>query len=335
MNLRWVAAMLLLTGGAAEGDSGENEPDRHLVVITGIGGEEYYQDLFYRWGLTMAEVAIEVARLPATRVTFLSEDPSRHPSLIGGSSRKVEIAAALERAAVNSRPGDLVFLVLIGHGTAREDRALFNLPGPDLSADELDEMLEALAGRRVVIANTTPASGPFVAALSGPDRLVITATSSRHEDHHTRFGGYFVAAFAEPRADANKDRRISLLEAFRFAREEVRREFESDRRLITEHALLDDDGDGVGTREPRAEEGDGAQAHRVFLAPPTAPAAALADQRATLLALEIEARALVEKVETLKRRKKGLFPDEYLDQLEAFLIQLALNRRRAREIRTP
>ncbi len=63
--------------------------------------------------------------------------------------------------------GDLLFIVLIGHGTFDGVDAKFNLVGPDLASTEWAALLRPIAGR-VVFVNTTSGSFPVSRA---PDRL--------------------------------------------------------------------------------------------------------------------------------------------------------------------
>jgi hypothetical protein len=214
-----------------------------------------------------------------------------------------------------------VFVVLIGHGNPREGDAAFNLPGPDITATELAAALDALSGRQLVIVNTASASGPFVRALSAPGRVVITATASGREYFATLFGEHFVTAFAEAGADRDKDQRISMLEAFDFARYEVRRAFESEKKLLTEHALLDDNGDGEGSTDPGEFASDGALADRVYLQ--QAPSVALGASP-ELVGLFEQKHAIEDSILALKRRRDELEHEDYYAQLERLLVDLAL-----------
>ncbi len=321
-------ALALVLSLAAAAGARANEP--HLVIVGGLGGESYYSDLFQRWVDTLSEVATQRLGIAPQHLVRLQEDPSRAADPAAAVSRKENVLEAIHRLAQRSAPGDVVALVLLGHGTARGERALFNLPGPDLSAAELGAALDALAGRTVVVVVAAPASAPFVEALSGADRIVITATATASENQHTRFGGHFIDALAEDAADTDKDRRVSVLEAFRYATGEVARAYETEGLLRTEHALLDDDGDGAGSRDPEAGGGDGRLAARVHLAAPAHRADTRAGREA--LALEVEARRLVDRIEALKRDKRTLETDDYLERLERLLVELALNRRAYREI---
>jgi hypothetical protein len=148
--------------------------------------------------------------------------------------------------------------------------------------------------------------------------VVLTATRSGVERDETLFGREFASALGSADADRDKDGRLSVLEAFDFARREVARAYERDQRLRTEHALLEADGDGVGAMEPVATAGDGAVAAAVFLDAGASRAVApeLAGLAATRDSLEHE-------VIQLRNRKAQLDPAEYDRRLEALLLELA------------
>jgi hypothetical protein len=321
-----LAALIAATTGARAGES-------HLAIVGGLGGETYYSDLFHRWVETLTQVATQRLGIAPERLIRLEEHASGDSNPVTEISRKENVFDAIRRLEQASVDGDVIALVLVGHGTGRGDRALFNLPGRDLAASELATALDTIERRTVVVVVAAPASAPFVEALSGPERIVIAATSSAAENQHTRFGGHFVDAFAEDTADGDKDRRVSLLEAFRYASQEVARGFEIEGKLPTEHAVLDDDGDGVGSRNPGTDGGDGALAARVHLAAleQVDPASAAGREA---LGLQIQARRLVDRIEAIKREKPSLEEDDYQQRLEALLVELALNRRayRARRV---
>jgi hypothetical protein len=183
-----------------------------------------------------------------------------------------------------------------------------------------------------VFVNAASASGDFISELSGPNRTVITATRSGFEKNETIFAGYFVEAFASEGADADKDERVSVLEAFNFARREVARAYETDGLLLTEHALLDDDADGEGSAEPNPQGGgEGRLARTLFLAGGAAVSApSSSDPR--LAALYEEKRVLEEEIASLRQRKEVLDVETYEQQLERLLVDLALKTREIREL---
>ncbi len=139
-----------------------------------------------------------------------------------------------------------VWVVLIGHGTFDGREAKFNLTGPDLGVEDLKSML-ARFERPIAVVNCTSASGAFLKGLSAKGRAVVTATRSGDEINFARFGDYMSQAIADPAADLDKDDQVSLLEAFLTASKRAEEFYKSDGRLATEHALIDDNGDGLGT----------------------------------------------------------------------------------------
>jgi hypothetical protein len=261
-------------------------------------------------------------------IVYLSESDEAASVRVDGRSSKAELEAVLSRLSVVSRPGDVVLLLLIGHGSVRRDEALFNLPGPDVSANELNDMLRPLSRRRLVIVNGAPSSAPFLQALSAPDRVVITATASTAERYHTIFIDHLVAAFASDGADMDKNGRVSMLEAFEYASREVQRRYDNDGRLQTEHALLDDNGDRQGSRQIAADATDGALARTLYLQAPSA--LALAADKSSVARLLKERSVIEQRIEALKTRKAELGTQAYENQLEALLIELALTHRALR-----
>jgi hypothetical protein len=146
-----------------------------------------------------------------------------------------------------AKPTGELWLVFIGHETFDGRTAKFNLRGPDISADDLTAILKPCK-RPLTVIQCASASGPFLNALSVPGRVIITATRSGNEVNATRFGGYLARAIADPAADLDKDGQASLLEAYLLASRQVEQFYKEAGRLATEHALLDDNGDGLGTR---------------------------------------------------------------------------------------
>jgi len=287
-----------------------------LLIVSGLGGTPEYDARFTALAARLAAAARNTG-IAADNIVTLSSSPNGD----GARADRDAVLAAISRAASSLAADDQFFLVLIGHGNPRGDGAVFNLPGPDLTDSELAAALDAFGERLVTVVNTASASGPFVARLSAPHRVVITATASGREYHAPLFGEFFVTAFEAPGADRDKDERISMLEAFEFASREVRRSYESEKRLLIEHALLDDNGDGEGSRQPGEFAADGALAHRVYLRP-----ALSADDGvpAEVLAMQQRKQALEMSISELKQQRDSLPRAQYYDRLEALLVDLAL-----------
>lgn len=300
--------------------------EAHLLVVSGLGGEPAYADSLVRWGRALASAASASAR-----VTWLAEDPSKDPR-IDGPSRRDGVARALGGIAREAGPDDVVFVILMGHGSQDARGARLNLPGPDLGVEELADMLAPLKGR-VAVVNTASASGAMVPALAAPGRVVVAATASGSERNQTWFGRFFADAYAGGGADTDKDGTVSLLEAFDFARLQVEELYSRSRQLQSEHPVLDDDGDGEPAREPTSSGGDGALAAGLYLAPPTAAVAAAPEGASPELAKLYEERAaLAKQLEALQRRKASMEEAAYDREFEAIMVELALKNRAIREL---
>jgi hypothetical protein len=301
----------------------------HVLVVSGLGGAPEYTARFGQWGSGMVRAA-EAAGVPRDHVTWLAEDEALN-SRVSGVARRDAVSAALAGLAERSSPGDLVVIVLFGHGSARGDDVRLNLPGPDLSAGDLATLLDPLTDRRIVVVNAASASGGFVGPLSAPGRVVITATRSVRQNEATRFGGYFVDALTGDGADTDKDGRVSILEAFEFARLEVARAYSEEGHLPTEHALLDDDGDGQGSMEPGEKDGELAAVLALAPARTAASAGPGAEADPAVASLRAEEARLQAELAELRARRASMDADEYQAALERLLLEIARNGRAIRE----
>ena len=263
--------------------------------------------------------------VPDSDVVYLAETPSRDAARIKGASTKENIERELAALGARSKGGDVLFVMLIGHGSGDDAAPRFNVPGPDIGASDFARVLDDVRGPVVAFVNAASASGGFVAMLSGPNRVIATATKSAMEKNQTRFATYFAQAYTADVADADKDGRVSVLEAFDYARREVVRAYESENHLLTEHAQLDDNGDRKGTAAPDAKTSDGGLARRVFLGGTAGSVAAVArassDPR--VAALEREKDSIETQIDALRRQKAGMDSTVYQKSLETLLIQLA------------
>ncbi len=307
--------------------------DVHILIVSGIGGQQQYSDAFHSWGVSMVDAARDRLKLPPENINYLAERPDRDPERIQGRSTKENVERALAELAQRAGPTDRVFILLIGHGSVNGEESRFNLPGPDITAAQFAEHLARFATQTVVLANTSSASGEFVSVLSGPNRVILTATKTGFERNETIFGQFFVEAFAEDGADVDKDERISVLEAFNYARLQVARTYEADKRLLTEHAVLDDNADGEGSTEPDPDASDGALARGLFLDRLGTVAAGPAGGDSVLVVLYNEKREIETQIQTLRNVKDQIEEEDYEAQLEELLVRLALKNRevRARE----
>lgn len=305
------AGLMLLAATAAPAQT-------HLLIVSGLAGEPRLEEQFHSWGGKMMGAAVDRFQVPQERIVYLAEKPDRDRTRISGEATKANIDAALSRIAGAAGPNDRVLILLIGHGSADDSNARINLPGPDLTAAELAKMLDRFPTQRVVVVNTTSASGAFQEPLAGKNRTIITATNSGREQNETVFARYFVDAFAGDVADVDKDGQVTVLEAYEYASTEVKRFYEGDNRLQTEHSVLG---------------GDREVARAFGLAPGAARTAATPAAAATP-----EIRALLERRQELEARiaahtasKDEMEEAAYQQELERLLLELARTNREIRD----
>jgi hypothetical protein len=312
----------LLLGGAPRTGAAQDAPRAHLLIISGASGEPRFAEQFHQLASALRGAATMRFGVPDSLIIWLAESTERDPGLITGRSTREGIIQSVGRIAARARPGDQVLVLLLGHGTSDGSVSRFNIPGADITDADFDSLLDQLSGQVVALVNATSASGDFVKPLSGRNRVVITATKSGFERNETLFGTHFVAAYTSDGADADKDGRVSLLEAFTYARREVQRVYESTNRLQTEHAMLDDDGDGAGRADPGEQGPDGRVARGFHLQPAAGlSATAAADPRAaTLLARQTRLQA---QIDSLRLVKSSMSEAAYQKALEDLLLELS------------
>ena len=297
-----------------------------LLIVVGLAGDPEHGTAFEKWGASMANAASRLG-IEREHVVLLGEtgEGQTKPS---GRATKEQIEKTFAAFARDAKAEDVVFVTLLGHGSFDGSDAKFNLPGPDLSAKEFNALLRKLPTRQIVFVDTSSASGPFIDELSGPGRTIVTATRNGAERYATLFGGFFVDALTAEAADADKNKRISVLEAFRYAKGEVTRAYEREGLLATEHALLDDNGDKQGSPDPMPTGTDGKLAAAISVGSTEAATPLPADPK--LRALIIEQRDLERRVEALRLLKDSMDPAKYQAELEKLVTDLAL---KTREIR--
>jgi hypothetical protein len=279
------------------------------VTVAGLGGEPDYEQRF-------ASQAQEIDKL-----LHASSGDAKITTLYGPQATKANIQNTLAQVARDAKPNDAFVLMLIGHGSFDGYEYKINLPGPDLSGVELGALLDRIGCTRQLVVNMTSASGGSRASLEKANRVVITATKSGNEKNATVFARFWVEALRDPSADTDKNETVSALEAFIYADSKTAQFYDTQKRLATEHPILEDTGQGDGERKPSPENGEGLKAAQfALLRIGTAQVAASTPEKKALL----EKRdALEEQIDKLKYEKAAMAADDYKKKLQDLLIQLA------------
>jgi hypothetical protein len=279
-----------------------------MVIVVSAEGEPAYKSIFEKEAASWSRVASAAGLHVCT--------------IVGTTSALKELKDTL---ASQPKDGGDLWLVLIGHGTFDGRNAKFNLPGDDLSASALVDWLKPFH-RRLIVLNLFSASGAFLPALSGNNRVVLTASRSGTERNYSRFGEKIAESLENPEADLDADGRISLAELSAYATSEVVKFYEGEQRIVPEHALLDDNGDRLGTETPllagpeaassKARNPDGLVAAEISVGESAKTLVFTLPQR--------ERRAAIEKkIAELRIRKAELGEDNYFRQLESLMLDMA------------
>jgi hypothetical protein len=292
--------------------------DVHLLVVGGVGGDETRSAQFHKWATAVIDAAAKHG-LPETSITYLAERTELDPARIKLRSTRENVTKAFADLAARVKTNDEIVVLLIGHGTFDGKTAAFNLPGPDLAAADYAKLLEKFPTQRIAFVHTGSSSGAFIPVLAGPARTIIAATRTGGERNETRFPEYFVEALAGEEADRDRNGRVSILEAFDFAKNRVAATYEKGGHLLTEHATLDDGSEGKF-------------ASTQYLAPPRSRSAEMATADPKLRGLVEERDALDREIAALRQRKDKMPEADYQQQLEKLLTDLALKDRAIREL---
>jgi hypothetical protein len=287
---------------------------RYAVIIQGASGEEQYATLHRGWVDSLAGVLRDKFKLDAQHLTLLVEQPGQGEERSTAENVKLLLARLTKQITAQ----DLLFVVFIGHGGGGGTDAKFNLVGPDLTIAEWNALLKPIAGR-IAVVDTTNSSFAFLQGLAGPNRVVITATSSNAQVYHTIFPDAFIRALTAEAADTDKNNRISLLEAFTYASRLVVQHFEQSKRLATETAMLDDTGDGVG-RLATATGPDGSVAGFTYLDAVEVPKVSDPEVQKLL----VRQQELTEQVDDLRRRRTMMGAADFDTAFEKLIIELSL-----------
>jgi hypothetical protein len=264
------------------------------VTISGLGGEPDYEQRFKMWADDI-DSSLKRAGGDSNVVTLAA--PTRD-----------QIRARFAELAKQAKPTDALVVMLIGHGTFDGVDYKFNIPGPDITGAELAALLDHVPAARQLVVNMTSSSGGSIEALRRPTRVVIAATKTGTEKNATVFARYWAEALRDPAADVDKNEAISALEAFHYAERKTADFYESQKRLATEHAVVEDAGEGkLAAAFPLVRMG--------------ANAAAASDPAKRPLLEKKE--QLEQAIDKLKYDKAAMPADAYKKQLTELLLELA------------
>jgi len=261
------------------------------IVVSGLGGNAEYDEQFIRYSNAIAEHARQLTDSD-TDVVLLQDKQATKKAILDA------IAQLQQRSSEDS-----IRIFLLGHGTFDGNQYKYNIPGPDLTGSEITNALNQLPANQQLVVVATSASGAVLEPLQAAHRAVITATKNGRERNAVKFTEHLVAGLTDTSADIDKDETINAQELFQYAERAVAKHYENEKLLASEHARLG--GDNAAVIE-LARYGS-----------------LLANKDEIPEDLITERKQISARITSLRNRKSDLTEDDYFDQLQTLMLELA------------
>ena len=291
--------------------------DSSALVLRGVAGDPEHEQKFEKWTAGTAKALVDKFGFSADRVIVLTDK----------KTAQAEIQKAFATLKQQLKPLDTFFLFFIGHGSGEDGQYKFNISGPDYTADDYNKLLGTLNVGRIVIVAATPASVASLDKFAGKNRVVITATRSGQEGNDIVFYDYFLEALQGTAADEDKDQKVSVWEAFKYAVAGTERFYKEEGRLATEHPQISDNG--TEKTDAKAKEPPLVARSTSFVVDRP-----IVSSDPKIQALLNQRKELEQKIEALRINKNSIPAPEYDKQLDDLLLQLALKNQESKQQET-
>jgi hypothetical protein len=256
MNCPLLLALALTCVGQASSTEPICTGTRRALILCGLPGDESHRAMYAqsveklhkalvgRYGFSPEEVWVRFGSKPEN-----GDGPALAKAR--GLSTREAIEADVAELRKGLQPEDALWVIVLGHAHYDGRHSWLNLPGPDVQEEEFGKLFAGLASREQVFLITTPASGFLIKHLSARGRIVITATEPDWEVNETLFHLPPAEVLSNPprteKYDQDKDGRITVLDLYLLVTRLVMMMYQAEKDIPTEHAQLDDNGDGRGT----------------------------------------------------------------------------------------
>ena len=166
------------------------------------------------WTSRFVKVLEKQAHVPLENIRVLAEREAPKAKPPVRKSTLVNVRDAFEKLKRELRPTDQFILFIVGHGSVTDPVGKLCLPGADLKATELADLLDELPTRRIVIVNCASGGAEFLEKYSRPGRVVVSACGITGQGNQTYFAEFFLLACERKKADTNGDGVVTVLEVF-------------------------------------------------------------------------------------------------------------------------
>ena len=297
---------------------------KYAVIMAGPTVGETNQTQFRQWAFSLHDILARDYGYSSDSIILLydkGQTDSVGDERIDGACDRGGIEQGLASLAARVSTGDQITLYLIGHGSGAEEESKFNIVGPDITGAEFAELLDQFKDQSIAIVNTTSASYGFSTSLSGEGRVVISSTRSPSERYDPIFSRYFIEALDNRNGDRDKNNRVSMLEAFEYAKSNVEAWYEEQGRLASEHAGLDDNGDALFSLDPVVDSADGRLAEIAYIDAAVDEVLGLSPQAREL---KFQMQNLERDIFVLRGSKQDFLESDYWLEMESLLVELAI-----------
>jgi hypothetical protein len=278
--------------------------DSSAIIIQGIGQSDDFDKKYTKWATGIQGALVEDLGFSKDRVVLLT----------GDSSRKENIQKTFDQMKAQVKPQDTFLLFLIGAGAFDTDYKL-SILGQDLTATEYGKLVDSLNPSRSIVVAGTDSSGGLLEKIAAKNRLII-ASSRSGEKEPANFYDYFLQGLKGLAADEDKDKKISIWEAFKFANAGVDRFYKEQQRIQTEHSGLS--ANGAAQVAANIGDQDVPVLARVTSFNADRPVVVSDPRLQTLLT---ELKAIDTRIEELRLQKSLLPEAEYDKRLEDLVIE--------------
>ena len=269
-----IAILVLIVSGSTLFDApgAERSPEpaesgkTYVLIVSGINKDSKERLAKDRAVTDLSRFFLDIAGVKPDRLRVVADSESTTRTSSGISTAE-NLKDQMNRFAASVNSVDKFIFYYIGQANVVSDTLRLNLPGPDITHEQLAELLNGIEASSMLIVLDCPGAGLAVKAVAGKGRIVIGAcTADQH--YSTQFSKYFVPALIDKGSDVDGNGRISLLEAFTSASRGVDDFYRLQSLLTTETPVLEDNADGDASKQPWKYEQnkmDGLAASRFFL----------------------------------------------------------------------
>jgi hypothetical protein len=237
-------------------EAAERGGTRRALVLFGHPGTEVFGQIYRKSAEKLHDGLVDRLGFSDEQVWIRSgvgSESENRPEFAGfrGPATREGIAADVAELSEALSSDDTLWVIVVGHSHFDGRRVFLNLPGKDMDQTEFGKLFQEVQCGQQVFLVTVPASGHFIRDLSAKGRVVISATEADaevNEAHfHWHFGDVLKAPPGRDEFDRDRDGKITLLDLYLAVVRRVMTDYRNNKFIPTEHALLDDNGDGRGT----------------------------------------------------------------------------------------